>query len=130
MMRRHILIYIITPFPPFFLEPFKQSLHGTVVKEYFIPSSLRKIDWHDYKKIKYERKQKGIGEQGIPAYLSKNEEALEKVLYSVNGFNGALSDKIPLNQSLPDIRHIKCQKRLYIESLPTLLVFLIGHPSS
>ncbi|XP_045521335.1 N-acetylgalactosaminyltransferase 6-like [Pieris brassicae] len=145
MMRRHILrlfrvrnliiitviigtIYLVKSFNDVkSLEPFKQSLLGTVVKQYFIPSSLRKIDWHDYKKIKYERKQKGIGEQGIPAYLSKNEEALEKELYSVNGFNGALSDKIPLNRSLPDIRHIKCQKRLYTESLPTVSVVVPFH---
>lgn len=59
--------------------------------------------------------------------MSKNEAKIEKDLYSVNGFNGALSDKIPLNRSLPDIRHIKCQKMLYIESLPTVSVVVPFH---
>lgn len=54
---------------------------------------------------------KGIGEQGLPAHLPKEESDLEESLYSVNGFNGALSDKIPLNRSLPDIRHSGCKKK-------------------
>ncbi|CAG4984986.1 unnamed protein product [Colias eurytheme] len=109
------------------IEPLKQTLLGSGKKDYFEPTSLKKIDWHNYKQIKYERKRVGIGEQGLPAHLSKREANLEKELYSVNGFNGALSDKIPLNRSLPDIRHLGCQKRLYIESLPTVSVVVPFH---
>ncbi|XP_050679821.1 N-acetylgalactosaminyltransferase 6-like [Leptidea sinapis] len=96
-------------------------------KDYFVPKSLKKIDWHNHEKINDESRRKGTGEQGLPAYLSKNEKHLEDELYSVNGFNGALSDKIPLNRSLPDIRHIGCKKRLYIESLPTVSVVVPFH---
>lgn len=69
----------------------------------------------------------GIGEHGKPAKLPENDAALEKDLYAVNGFNGALSDKIPLNRSLPDIRHLGCHKRRYIESLPTVSVVVPFH---
>ncbi|CAK1544760.1 unnamed protein product [Leptosia nina] len=109
------------------LQQIKQSLLSGLHQDYFVPMSLKKINWHNYKQINYERKRVGIGEQGIPAHLSKREAGIEKELYSVNGFNGALSDKIPLNRSLPDIRHIKCQKRTYIESLPTVSVVVPFH---
>lgn len=45
----------------------------------------------------------------------------------MNGFNGALSDKIPLNRSLPDIRHSGCKYRMYIEDLPTVSVIVPFH---
>ena len=64
-----------------------------------------KIDWHDYRLIDAEKRQKGVGEQGKPAYLSPSEDAKKEELYKVNGFNGHLSDKIALNRSVPDIRH-------------------------
>lgn len=95
--------------------------------EHFVPTSLKKIDWHNYRQIEYEKARDGIGEQGKPARLPKEDEDLEKELYSVNGFNGALSDKIPLNRSLPDIRHPGCKKKLYIESLPTVSVVVPFH---
>ncbi|CAG9563230.1 unnamed protein product [Danaus chrysippus] len=95
--------------------------------KYFIPSSYKKIDWHNYKQIEYEKKRTGIGEHGVPAYLPIKDSEMEKDLYAVNGFNGALSDKIPLNRSLPDIRHPGCQNRLYIESLPTVSVVVPFH---
>ncbi|KAL4720061.1 hypothetical protein ACJJTC_016883 [Scirpophaga incertulas] len=95
--------------------------------DYFIPISTKKIDWHNYTQIEYERKCEGIGEQGMPAHLPKSDSKLEEKLYSENGFNGALSDKIPLNRSLPDIRHPGCKKKLYIESLPTVSVVVPFH---
>ncbi|CAB3228849.1 unnamed protein product [Arctia plantaginis] len=93
----------------------------------FVPANLKKIDWHDYNLISKERKRVGIGEQGKPATLPKSEAEKEKTLYAVNGFNGALSDLIPLNRSLPDIRHSKCQEKRYIASLPTVSVVVPFH---
>lgn len=104
------------------------DLNKAVNKEnHFVPKSLKKIDWHNYEQISSERKRVGIGEQGLPAHLPKEESDLEESLYSVNGFNGALSDKIPLNRSLPDIRHSGCKKILYIESLPSVSVVVPFH---
>ncbi|CAH2092376.1 unnamed protein product [Euphydryas editha] len=112
-------------------KPVQQSLRRFLQKEsdkeYFVPTSLKKIDWHNYQQIEYERKRVGIGEHGLPAHLPEKDSVIEKDLYAVNGFNGALSDKIPLNRSLPDIRHHGCHKRLYIESLPTVSVVVPFH---
>ncbi|KAJ8725219.1 hypothetical protein PYW07_016177 [Mythimna separata] len=96
-------------------------------RDLFSPSNLERIDWHDYKQIEDERKRVGIGEQGKPATLPPTDADLEKELYSVNGFNGALSDKIALNRSLPDIRHPACAKKTYIASLPTVSVVVPFH---
>nr|XP_026491590.1 N-acetylgalactosaminyltransferase 6 [Vanessa tameamea] len=112
-------------------KPVQESLQNILQKEndeeYFVPTSLKKIDWNNYQQIDYERKRVGIGEHGLPAHLPQKDSAIEKELYSVNGFNGALSDKIPLNRSLPDIRHQGCHKRMYIESLPTISVVVPFH---
>ncbi|KAJ0179604.1 hypothetical protein K1T71_005316 [Dendrolimus kikuchii] len=102
--------------------------HSVVKRgDYFVPTSLKKKDWHNHDQINMERKRVGLGEQGLPANLPKKDAAIEESLYSVNGFNGALSDKIPLNRSLPDIRHPGCKKREYIESLPTVSVVVPFH---
>ncbi|XP_061706453.1 N-acetylgalactosaminyltransferase 6-like [Cydia pomonella] len=102
------------------------ALSGTNIP-IFVPKSTKKIDWHNYIQIEQDEKRTGIGEQGKPASLSSSEASLEKSLYAVNGFNGALSDKIPLNRSLRDIRHKLCKTRLYIESLPTVSVVVPFH---
>ncbi|XP_068627786.1 N-acetylgalactosaminyltransferase 6-like [Battus philenor] len=127
-----ILLYIVKTFNDVSSGskwlPLKEALKNEEhEKNYFVPKSLKKIDWHNYKQIEYERKRKGIGEQGLPAKLPSSEASLEEKLYSVNGFNGALSDKIPLNRSLPDIRHPGCKNRRYIESLPTVSVVVPFH---
>lgn len=67
--------------------------------------ALRKIDWHDYSYIEYEKNRVGIGEHGKPAHLSEEEEKKRIELFALNGFNGLLSDKIALNRSVADIRH-------------------------
>lgn len=64
-----------------------------------------KIDWHDYKFIEAEKLRHGIGEHGVPAFLSPNLEEERKELFDQNGFNALLSDKISLNRSVKDIRH-------------------------
>lgn len=66
---------------------------------------MRKIDWNDNKYIEYERQRQGIGEHGEAAHLKSEDEAERKTLFSQNGFNGLLSDRIALNRSVKDIRH-------------------------
>ncbi|PSN53588.1 putative polypeptide N-acetylgalactosaminyltransferase 10 [Blattella germanica] len=92
-----------------------------------LPHLPGKIDWHDHKLIEAEMKQKGVGEQGKPAYLSPSENDKKEELYKVNGFNGLLSDKIALNRSLPDIRHKGCKTKKYLSNLPTVSVIVPFH---
>ncbi|XP_073967522.1 N-acetylgalactosaminyltransferase 6-like isoform X2 [Choristoneura fumiferana] len=123
------LLYVIKTWtssaPPAVL-PHKNALTSDNIA-LFVPKSLKKIDWHNYTLIAEEEKRVGIGEHGKPAVLPPEDSQLEDELYAVNGFNGALSDKIALNRSVPDIRHHLCQKRLYIESLPTVSVVVPFH---
>ncbi|XP_063635740.1 N-acetylgalactosaminyltransferase 6-like isoform X2 [Cydia splendana] len=93
----------------------------------FVPKSTKKIDWHNYIQIEQDEKRTGTGEQGMAASLPSSFASLEERLYAVNGFNGALSDRIALNRSLRDIRHKRCKNRLYIESLPTVSVVVPFH---
>lgn len=64
-----------------------------------------KIDWNDHKYIEFESQRHGIGEHGEAAYLEPEDESKRKELFSQNGFNGLLSDRISLNRSVKDIRH-------------------------
>lgn len=65
----------------------------------------KRIDWHDYKYMKYEESRVGIGEHGKAETLDAKDKDLEDRLFKRNGFNALLSDKISVNRSLPDIRH-------------------------
>ncbi|XP_050300277.1 N-acetylgalactosaminyltransferase 6 [Anthonomus grandis grandis] len=87
-----------------------------------------KIDWHDINFIRREAKRKGPGEQGKPAHLSalETERNYEK-LFRVNGFNAAVSDKIALDRSIPDIRHKQCKKKKYLKHLPSVSVIVPFH---
>lgn len=69
----------------------------------------------------------GIGEQGKPASLSPLQDAQKEMLYKVNGFNAALSDKISLNRSVPDIRHPDCKKKKYLSRLDPVSVIVSFH---
>lgn len=64
-----------------------------------------KVDWNDYKYIEFEKQRTGIGEHGAKAFLEPEDESKRKTLFSQNGFNGLLSDRISLNRSVKDIRH-------------------------
>lgn len=86
-----------------------------------------KIDWHDYKQIIDDLQRKGVGEQGAPAKLSESEQSLYDSIFKVNGFNGALSDKIALDRSLPDIRHEGCKKKMYLKHLGSVSIIVPFH---
>ncbi|RZC40097.1 polypeptide GalNAc transferase 6-like, partial [Asbolus verrucosus] len=86
-----------------------------------------KIDWHDYDAIRKDSLKTGTGEQGKPAYLSAAESENYNKLYKVNGFNAALSDKIALDRSVPDIRHKGCKSKKYLKDLPSVSVIVPFH---
>lgn len=55
-------------------------------------------DWHNYVQIEHDAQKVGVGEQGKPAHLSKDDDAEKEAMYKVNGFNALLSDKIDLKR--------------------------------
>jgi polypeptide N-acetylgalactosaminyltransferase len=106
---------------------FNEPEHSLLVNKDITVTEHVKIDWHDRKLIEAEAKQKGIGEQGKAAFLPAEDNDKKEQLYKVNGFNGLLSDRIALNRSLPDIRHIGCKKKKYLTQLPTISVIVPFH---
>ncbi|GAB6023940.1 hypothetical protein CHUAL_008670 [Chamberlinius hualienensis] len=93
----------------------------------FIPKSKNKKDWHNNEQIETDKVRKGPGEQGEAVSTSPDEDAQKQELYKVNGFNAYVSDKIPLDRSLKDIRHKDCKAKQYIEDLPTVSVVVPFH---
>lgn len=58
------------------------------------------------------------GKLGEPVYLPSSEDKRAKRLWHINKFNIVVSDKIPLNRSLPDVRKPNCQSKEYDSDLP------------
>lgn len=79
--------------------------HGAFFSGETKNEKMLKIDWNDYKYIEFESQLKGIGEQGEAAHLGQEDESERQKIFSQNGFNGLLSDRISLNRSVKDIRH-------------------------
>ncbi|KAL3274029.1 hypothetical protein HHI36_015447 [Cryptolaemus montrouzieri] len=48
------------------------------------------------------------GRNGIPVFTEPKDLILSQQLYNINKFNLLVSDQIPLNRSLPDMRRKKC----------------------
>jgi polypeptide N-acetylgalactosaminyltransferase len=88
---------------------------------------VRKIDWHDYKKIAEEAQRHGPGEQGVGFVLDAREEKQKNNFFRENGFNAYVSDKISLERSINDIRHSECKKKLYLEKLPNVSIIIPFH---
>jgi polypeptide N-acetylgalactosaminyltransferase len=85
-------------------------------------ADLKRTDWHDYALIKEEESRKGVGEHGRAEKLDPADKELQDKLFSKNGFNALLSDKISLNRSIPDIRHPGCRDKRYLIELPSVSV--------
>lgn len=51
----------------------------------------KKIDWHDYRFIEWEKSRVGIGEHGTAAHTLPEEEGDRRRLFDTNGFNALLS---------------------------------------
>lgn len=65
-----------------------------------------RVDWHDYKFIKYEKSRVGPGEQGKPYKLTHPDDIkLNDELFKTEGFYVIVSDTISVNRSVPDTRH-------------------------
>ncbi|XP_043255319.1 N-acetylgalactosaminyltransferase 6 isoform X1 [Colletes gigas] len=108
-------------------SPKNQIDSGQNFNDHLYQDEEDKIDWHDYKRIEEEAKRNGMGEHGKPTFLSPSLDALKEKLYQVNGFNGALSDEISVNRSVPDIRHPDCKKKKYLRNLDSVSVIVSFH---
>lgn len=71
-----------------------------------ILNSKKRIDWHDFNYILYEKERKGLGEGGTKAVLPDHDLAEAQNISDIFGYNGFLSDRISLNRSVKDIRPI------------------------
>ncbi|XP_078534050.1 polypeptide N-acetylgalactosaminyltransferase-like 6 [Lissotriton helveticus] len=86
---------------------------------------LKRKDWHDYENIQKDAFRSGKGEHGKPYPLSEEEQ--DDTAYRENGFNIFVSNNLPLDRSLPDIRHPNCQRKLYLEKLPNTSIIIPFH---
>uniref|UniRef100_A0A3B5M4A4 Polypeptide N-acetylgalactosaminyltransferase n=1 Tax=Xiphophorus couchianus TaxID=32473 RepID=A0A3B5M4A4_9TELE len=57
--------------------------------------------------------------------LSEEEQKEAEGLFQQYGYNGFLSDRLPLNRDIPDTRPPRCAEKQYPENLPSLSVILI-----
>uniref|UniRef100_F1KY00 Polypeptide N-acetylgalactosaminyltransferase n=1 Tax=Ascaris suum TaxID=6253 RepID=F1KY00_ASCSU len=91
--------------------------------------SLAKKDWHDYAAMENDKRRVGPGEGGKPVAIPTDPEIKKKQeeLYRVNGYDAFVSDLIPLNRSVKDIRHKDCQNLRYLEALPSVSVIFPFH---
>lgn len=88
-----------------YLQNQMQEASSRASNSFFRNYDRVKIDWHDYAYINAEKNQTGIGERGIAAYVSEEDEPERRRLAGIAGFNALLSDRIALNRTIPDIRH-------------------------
>ncbi|KAI4881264.1 hypothetical protein NFI96_010204 [Prochilodus magdalenae] len=58
-------------------------------------------------------------------HLTEEEQKEAQDLFVRYGYNVFLSDRLPLNRSLPDTRDPKCATKVYPKELPTVTVVLI-----
>ncbi|CAD7080993.1 unnamed protein product [Hermetia illucens] len=81
-------------------------------------------DWNDDQAYKEALGRRGLGELGQPARLKNVDKKLEEKLSREYGYNAMLSDRISLNRSVPDIRHVRCRRQKYLSQLPDVSIIL------
>jgi polypeptide N-acetylgalactosaminyltransferase len=147
-MKRNILklikLLLLSSFAALIVILFTKSLSNTTIAKSLFPQSgkqyqkpffggffarprnvdKKRIDWHNYKLISEDQSRNGFGEQGKKEALDDSEKAEKDKLFSQNGFNALLSDKISLNRSVPDIRHPRCRDKKYLSELPSVSVVI------
>lgn len=77
--------------------------------------------------MKQESLRQGPGEQGVPVYVTTDEEELSKKIFEENKHNGLASDKIARDRAIPDTRPMECRHRMYLEDLPSVSVIIPFH---
>ncbi len=91
---------------------------------------MSRVDWLDRDTYEREQRREGVGEQGRPITLPKDNEtlnALRDEIYRVNGYDGYVSDLVALNRSVKDIRNKECMSEKYLERLPSVSVIFPFH---
>lgn len=69
-----------------------------------------------------------IGRDGRPAYLPGYPKDRMQILYSINRFNLAASDKISVDRKLPDARKLACRRKEYdLKKLPNTSIIIVFH---
>lgn len=69
-----------------------------------------------------------VGRDGRPAYLPGYPKDQMRILYSINRFNLAASDKISVDRKLPDTRKFACRKKQYdLSQLPNTSIIIVFH---
>lgn len=72
--------------------------------------------------------EKNAGAEGQAVMVLPHEQARSKLLFHVNKFNLLVSDRIPLNRSLPDARKESCKKLWYnVSALPDTSIVIVFH---
>ncbi|KAI7812077.1 putative polypeptide N-acetylgalactosaminyltransferase 8, partial [Triplophysa rosa] len=57
--------------------------------------------------------------------LSEEEQREAEKLFKEYGYNVFLSNRLPINRSIPDTRHQRCAEKIYPKDLPNISVVLI-----
>ncbi|KAF7229289.1 probable polypeptide N-acetylgalactosaminyltransferase 8 [Nothobranchius furzeri] len=95
---------------------------------------LSLMERHEKKEKKVELKKKKVERKLYPNSnlflkwgdgLSEEEQKEAERLFQKYGYNGFLSDRLPLNREIPDTRPPRCSEKTYPEDLPSLSVVLI-----
>lgn len=72
--------------------------------------------------------EKNAGAEGQAVMVLPHEAARSKLLFHVNKFNLLVSDRIPLNRSLPDARKESCKKLSHnVSGLPDTSIIVVFH---
>lgn len=67
------------------------------------------------------------GQNGEAVILPSFEAMKMNRLFQINRYNLMVSDRIPLNRTLPDVRRKECRTYVYDDTLPSTSVIIVFH---